>query len=392
MSFGPVKLSKIYLKRQVAWGTALTSFAGADLLEVTGEFIPPATTERLQPEVNKQSFAETPIYAGSKAGAEVSFTFVPHGFATFSAGGNPTARNEHQLWEDALGVAQVGGGITLSGGSATTLTSAGALAVHSGQMILAPLASGHRFFAVDNTDVGTDLDTFDAAAAAVAGDTYGTVTAGFSTGSLVGLPFTMQFQAAAGNAGFRLWDGRVSSIALTANAKAQPEVTVTMRFLNSAPVDALTATKEAFPALALPPIKGVASYSDGDEFCFAGFDLTVTQELTEVGCSSADQGVSRLVTSDRMMDITIRQLVEDAFTTSWREPGTTTPEICLQVSTVPGRAMAVFLPLPVVNEQEQLTDTDGIWGRETQLRVRPYSGDEDTASTVANTDARVAFG
>lgn len=392
MTFGPIKLSKIHLKRQAAWGTAETSFAAADLMEVTGEFIPPATRERLQPEVNKQSFAETAIYAGSKAAAEVSFTFVPHGFATFAAGTNPTARNEHQLWEDALGVMQLGGGITLTGGSAVKLTSAGALAVHSGQLILAPTAAGHQFFAVNDTDAGIDLDSFDASVAAVAGATYGSATVGLSNAGLVPLPFTMQFAGVAGNTGFRLWDGRVSSIALSANAKAQPEVTVTLRFLNWAPVDALTATKEAFPALHLPPIKGVPSYrAGGNAFCYAGFDLSITQELAEVGCSSAAEGVSRLVTADRVVDVTVRELVDNAFTQAWRAPGTAASELCLQVSTTPGRAMAVFIPASVVNEQEQLQSVDGIWGRETNYRASLYTGDEATASTVANTEARVAF-
>lgn len=392
MAFGPVKLSKIYLKRQAAWGTAETSFAAADLLEVEGEFIPAATAERLQPDVNKQTFAESPIYAGSKAGAEVSFTFTPHGFATFSAAGNPTARNEHQLWEDALGSAQSGGGIALTGGSATSLTSAAAAAVHSGQGVLAPLAAGHRFFFVKSVNVGVSLTTFDAAAAAVEGDAYGTVTAGLAITNLASLPFTMQFEGVAANTGFRLSDGRVSSIALTCNAKAQPTVTVSMTFLDQLAVDGLTAAKQAFPSSHLPPIKGVQSYRDGAEFCFAGFDFTVSQELTEVGCSSATEGVSRLVTANRTVDLVVRELEDDAFENAWRAPGATTAEICLQASVVPGRALAVFMPLPVVNEQEQLSSVDGIWGRETQFRARVYSGDDATASLVDNTEARIAFG
>jgi len=391
MAMGPVKLSKLHLKRQAAWGTKLTTFADADLMEVDGEFIPPANTERLQPDVIKGDFAEARIYAGSQATFDVSFNFTLHRFAA-TPSGNPTARNEHQLFEDVLGVMQSAGFITIGTGSTdTNLVSAGAADALIGQGILIPITGGHRFVFPTAAVPGTDMTTNDSQAAGIAGQAYGTLTAALANVFDI-LPFTAQFAGVAANTGWRCWDGRVASITVTANAKAQPTVAATLRFTKWEQVDALTASAYAFPVPHFPAVKNVTSYDADAEFCPASIVLSLMQELAEVPCFSDVEGVSRLITSNRTAELTVRQVIDDAYTDNWREPGDTLGNLVVQLGTTPGAAMCVYMPSAVVNAQEQLQNINGLWGVETVFRAYAYIGDTVTsASAVENTPVRVCF-
>lgn len=393
MSYGSVKLSKIHLKQQSAWGTKLTSFVDADLMEVTGEFVPPAMTERLQPDVNKADFTESPITAGAKAPFDVSFSFVMHGVSATTPSGNPSARNEHLLFKDVLGTGQAGGFSTVGVGSTdSNLVTTDAAATLIGQAILAPITGGRRFVWPKSADPGVDMATFDALAAAIAGQAYGSYVAALAPVG-EGLPFTMQFAGVHSNTGWRCWDGRVASLSAEFVSRQQIAVSVTMRFLNWEPVDGLAAAAFAFPVPTIPPIKGVISYDANAEFCPASATLSLTQELGQVDCFGAAEGIGQLVASNRTAELTVRTSVTDAYANNWREPGDVDEAyICVQLGTTPGAAMAVFIPSSVVNAQETLQVINNLWGSEVVYRAYPYSGDTDTASSVLdNTGFRVAF-
>jgi len=402
MARGPVKLSKIHLKRQASWGTPETSFADADLLEVVGEFIPPANVEALQPDVNKAGFEETPISAGSKAAFDVTFSFVPHALPTGFASGNPTPTIEHRLFEDALGLLQATGYIAAraAGVSTTKLyyTDGQGSADWTGQGLLVPRAGGHIWAWPRELDLTTDPDEALLIVAVPTAPTesaiqYGSVTCALSADGLEQLPFTMQFAGQSANTGWRCWDGRVSSLSVEVNAKAQPTVSVTMRFLNWTQVDALTATPYSFPRSQFGPAIQADSYGALVANCPASWTLTVTQELAEVPCIGAQQGTSRLTTSNRMVEVALRQVITDAHAQAWQAPGTDPGPLVLAATTTPGRALSVLLPRPVVAAQEQLANIEGLWGSELTLRVYAYSGDASAAgSAVENTAFRIAFG
>jgi hypothetical protein len=392
MAMGPVKLSKLHLKRQAAWGTKLTSFIQGDLMEVDGEFIPPANTERLQPDVIKGDFAEARIYAGSQATFDVSFNFTLHRFGAGTPSGNPTARNEHQLFQDVLGAMQSAGYITVGVGSTdTNLVSAGAAAALIGQGILAPITGGYRFVFPDDADPGVEMGTNDIHAAPIAGQAFGTLTAAMANVFDI-LPFTAQFAGVAANTGWRCWDGRVASLTVTANAKAQPTIAATLRFTKWEKVDALTAEMYTFPVAHFPAVKNVSSYDANGEFCPASVVLSLTQELAEVPCFGDSEGVSRLITSNRTAELTVRQVIDDAYTDNWRKPGDTLDNLVVQLGTLPGAAMCIRMPAAVVNAQEQLQNINNLWGVETVFRAYANVSDTDTgASAVENTPVQVCF-
>jgi hypothetical protein len=402
MARGPVKLSKIHLKRQAAWGTAETSFVDADLLEVTGEFIPPANQEALQPDVNKGSFEESTITAGSKAAFDVTFSFVPHALPTGFASGNPTATIEHRLFEDALGTLQSTGYIaTRAAGVSTTklfYTDGQGSANWTGQGLLVPKAGGNIWAWPRELDLTTDPDealliTALPVAPTASAVQYGSVTCALTNDGLEALPFTMQFAGQSANTGWRCWDGRVSSLTVEVNAKAQPTINVTMRFLNWVPVDALTVAPYTFPRSQFGPAIQADSYGDLAAICPASWSLSITQELAEVPCIGADQGASRLTTSNRMAEITLRHVVADANNEAWYPPGFASGPLVLAATTTPGRALSVLVPAPVVAASEQLQSIEGLWGAELNLKAYPYSGDAVAAgSAVENTGLRIAFG
>lgn len=393
MAVGPVKLSRIYLKQQAAWGTKLTSFADADLLEVVGEFIPPANTEALQPDVNRPNYAEPPIYEGSQASFDVSFQFMLHRTSNSTPSGNPTARNEHQLFADVLGALEAGGYVTVGGGSTdTNLVTAGASYDLIGLGILVPISGGYRFVFPTDADPGTDMTVLDALAAAVAGQAHGSLTASAKT-VFDSLPFTMQFAGAAANTGYRCWDGRVASLTINLAAKAQPTVDVTMRYLSWESVDALTAGNWAYPVSAMPAIKGVDSYDERGTFCFSSATITLSQDLNEVTCTGGDEGVSKLIGGNRRYEAVIRSIVDDAYANNWTLPGDTDAgHVCIQAGVTPGAAFAVLIPASMVARQETLQVINGLWGREIAYVGRVYDGDTDSGTTDA-TDSpfRVVF-
>lgn len=404
MTYGPTKLGRIWVKQQAAWNAAETSFADTDAIDAQGMFMPAGAYEALGQPTQRPVFGASDKKAGSKAGATAQLTFV-----LTDCGNASAATIEHKLIADALGTLQVQAAIGAITGASTsnTLTVATANVDWIGQgALVTTTAGGRRMTFVRDVDTAPTPDEVDVVELNATPDSAQpvtrTVTVGFTTDGLAGLPFTMEFATAGANGGFRAWDGRVTACNLTANAKAQVVVAVTLQFLNWEYVDALTAPAFAFPRTQLGPV--LNSYSvDGSDvaFCFAELAVNITQTLSEALCSSSEQGVAQLVTTDRQVVITERMLTSDIYadliTNGTIEPGEELFRMWGLSSTGAGQGFHVACYGPAIQLQttSKPVDLGGIWGLERVYEVRNVvaSGDGTAgASTVKGTAFRIAFG
>lgn len=400
MAAGPIKLGRTYIKQQAAWGTKLTSFADADSIDVQGTFVPAMTEEALGQPVQRPRFGASPKQAGSRAGGTVTMTWV---MTNHTPG---TAQIEHKLIADALGVLQAQAGIgTIANTSITSrldVTTANADWIGQGALI-GLTGGGRQIVWVRDVDTTTTPDEVDITEALATPDhtvsVGATITIALSEDNLANLPFTLQFQTNNTNAGFRLWDGRVSSLTITATSKQQLTCQATMTFLDSESVDALAAPAFTFPRTQLGPnINAVSMEFDGDtEFCYASTVITVTNALVEAPCNGSDQGVSQLITSDRTVSIVERVVATDLYAEAYQPPGTLTSRAWGMTSrgAAAGAQAACFGAALQLASVSNPTDLGGIWGLERQWEVRNDNSVGDGtagASTVKNTNFRVSFG
>lgn len=405
MSYGPTKLGRIWVKQQSAWGTKLTSFADTDAIDAQGMFMPAGAFEALGQPTQRPVFGASDKKAGSKAGATAQLTFV-----LTDCGNASAATIEHKLIADALGAMQVQAGIgTIGAGSTSnTLNVATANADWIGQGAVVTAESGARKVTfVRDIDTATSPDEVDILELNGNPDitqlVARTITVGFSTDGLAALPFTMEFATAGTNGGFRAWDGRVSACTITANAKAQVVVAITLQFLDWEYVDALTAPAFSFPRTQLGPVLNTYSLNLADDsaFCYAELGVNITQTLTEALCSSSDQGVAQLVTTDRQVVITERMLTSDIYadliTNGTIAPGTALQRMwglsSTQVSQ--GYHVACYGAALQLQSTSKPVDLGGVWGLERVYEARNIiaAGDGTSgASTVKGTAFRIAFG
>ena len=299
-------------------------------------------------------------------------------------------------------------GAITSASTSNTLTVATANADWIGQgALVTTTAAGRRMTFVRDVDTAPTPDEVDVVELNATPDSAQpvarTVTVGFTTDGLAGLPFTMEFATAGANGGFRAWDGRVTACNITANAKAQVVVAVTLQFLDWEYVDALTAPAFAFPRTQLGPVLNSYSVDGATDaaFCFAELAVNITQTLSEALCSSSEQGVAQLVTTDRQVVITERMLTSDIYadliTNGTIEPGEELSRMWGLSSTGAGQGYHVACYGPAIQLQttSKPVDLGGIWGLERVYEVRNVvaSGDGTAgASTVKGTAFRIAFG
>lgn len=399
MAAGPTKLGRIYVKQQAAWGTKLTTFAAADSMDVQGQFVPGPAQEALGQPVIRPQFGASPKQGGSKAGATAQLTWVMTDFT------GTTDHVEHQLIEDALGTLQAVAGI----GTIQSTSTDGRLDVTTantawiGQGFLVGLTGGGKQITwVKDVDLSTTPDEADIQTlAAVADDAVSvdpTITIALNNTNLANLPFTMQFQTPATNGGFRAWDGRVSALTITANAKGQITCAATLQFLAWEAVDLLTAGPFAFPRLQLGAnINAVNMNLDGDTtFCIGELAISITQTLVEAGCNGSAEGVSQLVTSDRVVTLTERLVASDLYAEAYGAPGTFGSRYWHMTSKTAGanKHAAVYLN-GQLSQVSTPVDLGGIWGIERVWEpVSAINLGDGTAgsSTTKGTNFRISFG
>ena len=400
MAYAPIKLGRVSVKQQSAWGTAVTSFADVDAMDVQGTFIPAAEDEPLGQPVQRPQFGAPPKRAGSRAGGTVSMTWV----MTNHTPGTPSI--EHQLIADAMGTLQALAAIGIIDAASTTdeLRPPVANADWIGQGHLVSLTGGGAQIAwVTSVDGDGSPDsapiTLLAATPNAAVSVGATITIAFDEANLANLPFTIQSASAGANASFRFFDARVSSLTITANSKAQLLCAATLTVLNWAPLDAVVAAKFAFPRQQLGPNLNALSMdlSTDETFCYASTVIAVTNTLTQADCNGSAQGVIQLVTSDRMITITERMLSSDVFADAWTPPGTTGVKVWGMTSKVSpaGSHASLYGPMIQLQKTAPPVDLGGIWGVERVWEVRntlnPYDS-TDGASTVKGTNVRISFG
>ena len=405
MSYGPTKLGRIWVKQQGAWGTEVTSFADTDAIDAQGMFMPSGVYEALGQPTQRPVFGASDKKAGSKAGATAQLTFV-----LTDCGDASAATIEHKLIADALGTMQVQAaiGAITSASTSNTLTVSAANTAWIGQGAVVPTTTGGSRLSfvtdVNTTPTPDEVSIVELNATPDSAQTVKrTVTVGFTTGGLANLPFTMEFATAGANGGFRAWDGRVTACNITANAKAQVLVAVTLQFLDWEYVDALSAPAFSFPRTQLGPVLNTYSVDPGtdDAFCFAELAVNITQTLSEALCSSSEQGVAQLVTTDRQVVITERMLTSDIYadliTNGTIEPGQALARMWGLSSTgaAVGYHVACYGPAIQLQSTSKPVDLGGVWGLERVYEVRNVVAATDgTAglSTVKGTAFRIAFG
>ena len=405
MTYGPTKLGRIWVKQQAAWNAAETSFADTDAIDAQGMFMPAGAYEALGQPTQRPVFGASDKKAGSKAGATAQLTFV-----LTDCGNASAATIEHKLIADALGTVQTQAAIgTFLSASSTQLLVTTGNADWIGQGALVPFSSSERAITfVKDVDTAPTPDEVDIAYVPEGAPDQNypalrTITTAFSTSSLAGLPFTMEFATPGSNGGFRAWDGRVTACTITANAKAQVTVAVTLQFLDWAYVDALTAPAFSFPRTQLGPVLRAKSVDldNSSADCYAELSVAITQTLVEALCSSADQGVSQLVTSDRAVVITERSITSDIYA-SLETSGALIPGAAVErlwrlssLGAAQGYQVACYGAAIQYQSSSKPVDLGGIWGIERVYEVRNVvAPDDGTAgsSTVKGTAFRIAFG
>lgn len=400
MAAGPIKLGRTYIKQQAAWGSKETSFADADSVDVQGTFIPALTEEALGQPVQRPRFGASPKQAGSRAGGTVTMTWV---MTNHTPG---TAQIEHKLIADALGVLQAQAGIgTIANTSTTTQldVNTGNTVWHGQGALVGLTGGGKQIVWVKDVDTAPTPDEVTITTAlAVPDDAVSvgaTITIAFSEANLANLPFTLQFQTNETNAGFRLWDGRVSSLTITANSKQQLQCQATLVFLDAESVNSLTAPAFTFPRTQLGPNINAKSIDLGTdtEICYASLVITATQALVEAPCNGSDQGVSQLITSDRTVTITERVVATNLYAEAYQAPGVFGPRAWGMTSAGAsnGAHAACYGARIQLAGVSNPTDLGGIYGIERQWEVGNDDGAGDTTtgtSTVKNTNFRISFG
>lgn len=405
MSYGPTKLGRIWVKQQGAWGTKQTSFADIDAIDAQGMFMPVGAYEALGQPTQRPVFGASDKKAGSKAGATAQLTFV-----LTDCGDASAATIEHKLIADALGTLQasdaLGSALAASNDTTISVTTGTGTADEIGQGALATMAVGGRrmTFVTDFTAGGpTDDYTVVNLDSDPDGAVTRTITAAFTTDGLANLPFTMEFATAGANGGFRAWDGRVTACNITANSKTQVLVAVTLQFLDWEYVDALTAPAFSFPRTQLGPVLNTHSHDEkvGESFCFSNLAINITQTLSEALCSSSEQGVAQLVTTDRQVVITESVLTDDIYSDligiGTIEPGEVMSKLWGLSSTgaAVGYHVACYGPAMQLQSISKPVDLGGIWGLERVYEVRNVVAPNDGtagSSSVKGTAFRIAFG
>lgn len=398
---------RVAIKQQAAWGTAQTSFASTDYLEIEAPFVPTLARETLKVNTFRPGFTEPEIIAGSKAPTELTFRFPLHGWSSGGPTGDPTIHPDALIFKTALGSGTADGYSTqLTSGSTETqleYTNGQADTAWEGYALLAPKSGGYQFAWVDNVDTTTTPDAVSllnelGAVPSSSGTVYGSFTVSLTTANQ--LPLTFDYVGSDANTHIRFSDGLPTSVKLTVAAKQLPMVEVTVRFLNwsnigsgGAPTDAVY----GFP-LVPPTIGANGSFFkvEDSEFCAATAVLTITQELAEVECTGSSQGVSELVVTNRNVTLEVVRTDSDLATLglpTLEDGAGDTSDGCLTMdlaTNTPGRAVGILIAAPVVLEQPTLQDLGGKIATRTLIGCRPYTGD-DSSTAPADTPFRIAF-
>lgn len=398
---------RVAIKQQASWGTAQTSFAATDYLEIEAPFVPTLARETIRLNTFRPGFTEAEIIAGSKSPTELTFRFPMHGWSTSSSPTtDPTIFPDALLVKTVLGSASADAYTTAlaSGSSAASLniTNGSGDTAWQGYAQLIPHASGYDVGWIQTVDTTVTPDTETLLASiphtpSSSGTLYGSLVAYLSTANQ--LPLTFDYLGSDSTAHIRFSDGLPTSVRINIAAKQVPMVEVTMRFLNWTNVGSGGAPTDAtygYPMLpATIGANGAYFQESNTEFCAATVTVTMTQELSEVECTGSSQGVSELVATNRNVTVEIirtqSSLADLGLDNLQNTAGSIDNDpIQLNLATTPGRACSILIPAAVILEQPTLQDLGGKVATRLLLGCTPYTG--DTGSTApADTPFRIAW-
>lgn len=410
----PSKLGRLAVKQQASsWGTSETSFASTDYLEVEGIVMPELVTEALRTDAFRPDFTEPEIVAGSKVGVEVSLSFVAHGWSSSTPSADAAAFHPDALLiETALrGSTIIATGYTLANiaaGSTTTSTKFTTASTNwegSAVLTLGASTSTREVIWIKDVDTTPTPDTgscFTAREAASTGQThYGSIVSPLTTTQPV--PLTMEWLGASAALSVRFFDGIVTKATITLQAKKQPKVDVTLRFLNWTLVGSGGAPASytyGFPQMPASTGSNGAYKTENatvtsawQNFSQAIINIDVTAVDSE--CASSNQGADSQVVTDRRVTVEVVEPYVEATRPydTWGAvtPGTDNNELILVANNVPGRCLSAIIPESVVLEQTKIKDNGGIIAVRRLFGCRPYSGDGGTGSGAGNTPFRIAW-
>jgi hypothetical protein len=388
---------RLAIKEQASsWGTAETSFAAADYLEVTGPLVPSMPRETLSVNIYTPGFSEAEVIAGSKAGGTFSFSMPMHGVLATTPVANPTIHPDALLFRAALG----GGGsdgysTTVTGGTAAIPTDSSIPVAHAGFATLYPVASGYSigWNSVVSANTSSDL-LVDLSASPAAGTGLGSYVAWLSTAAST--PLTVEWLGTDATSKIRYSDCLPSKLTAKWKAKQAPTLDVELTFLSWTNVGSGGDPADyAYGYPRLPAFVGAngvrALFAGGAAICPTEVTIEITQTLEQAECASATEGADSLVTINRSVRVTVMVNPTDYNATPWTDT-VATVKAALQIDacTTPGRACSMVLPLPKVMQQGAPTANGSLLGLTSVYGPTIYSADTGTTAP-ADTEFRIAF-
>ena len=407
MAYHPSNLGRVSLAKQAAWGTKQTSF-GASTYAECEITTPTLSREALMTEAYRGSYYAHRVSAGSRDGATASIRMPLHGWSAATPSADPTSSNQHVdslLFEYILGgtdYTQAVQGKTVDSYSAPTVTASGSPTACAADAVLVQTGAGGTGYGVGwvKTLASADLTmTNNLANVAIAdGEIFGSMTH-FLSSSQPSVPLSMEFIGADSSSRIIMYDGLVTSVTLTMDAKAQPmlEAELTFadwEFMGSGGGPGLyTYSLPQLPAST--GTTGALVRSNGTSVDVAAMSVAFTAEYKAVLNHSSSEGVSRYVVTSRDVNMTMEVLVNTMGASEVKSPGDTYSYLQADLnSNAPGAAFSMLLPVGQINEQSTLGDSEGIVSVSHSIGPGYYDADTGTGDGSTNaidTPCRVAF-
>lgn len=407
MAYHPSNLGRVSLAKQAAWGTKQTTFGAATYAECEIT-TPTLSREALMTEAYRGSYYAHRVSAGSRDGATASVRMPLHGWSATTPGADPTSSDQTVdsiLFEYVLGgtdYTQAVAGKTVDSYSAPTVTASGSPTACAADAVLVQTGAGGTGYGVGwvKTLAGADLTmTNDLANVAIAdGTMYGSITHFLSSGQPT-VPLSMEFIGSDASSRIIMFDGLVTSLTLTMDAKAQPMIEAELTFADwefmgsGGGPGMYTYSLPQLPAST--GTTGALVRSNGTSVDVASMSLEFTAEYKSVLNHSSSEGVSRYVVTSRGVNLNMEVLVNTLGAGEVKSPGDAYTYLQADLNTgTPGAAFSVIVPIGQVNEQSTLGDSEGIVSVTHTISPAYYAADTGTGDGSTNaidTPCRVAF-
>lgn len=407
MAYHPSNLGRVSLAKQSAWGTKQTTF-GASTYAECEITTPTLSREAIMTEAYRGNYYAHRISAGSKDGASASIRMPLHGWSASTPSADPTSSDQNVdsiLLEYVLGGTNYTTGVagkTVDSYSAPVVTANGAPTNTEGDAVLVGTTSSSNPFAVgwvkqqSTADLTMTSDLADAAQASSA--LYGSITHFLSSGQ-PSVPLSMEFIGADSSSRIILFDGLVTSVTLTLDAKAQPMLEAELTFADwdfmgsGGGAGMYTYSLPQLPAST--GTTGSLVRSNGTSVDVASMSVEFTAEYQAVLNHSSSEGVASYVVTNRNVVLNMEVLVGTVGSSEIKAPGDTYSYLQADLnSNTPGSAFSMLIPVGQINEQSTLGDSEGIVSVTHSIGPAYYDADNGTgdgSSNAIDTPCRVAF-